>query len=154
MATDITRVFVKGTPNSLQKKVYTKVLQAFLNTYNSTVQTGFELDCLAHNILDDSIKNFVFSHGLGHGIGINVHEAPPCLNQTETAKSEFRDGMCYTIEPGLYNSSKFGVRLENSCYRKDGRNQSFVKMGFERKLIDFEMLSAQEKEWLKEFKLL
>lgn len=154
LATDITRVFVKGTPSELHKKVYTRVLQAFLNTYNSFANTGYDLDRLAHKILDESIEGFVFSHGLGHGIGINVHEAPPCLNQSEVAKENFKDGMCYTIEPGLYNPNKFGVRLENSCYRKNGKNHSFSKMGFERKLIDFEMLSSEEKEWLKEFKLL
>ena len=154
LATDITRVFVKGCPNELQKKVYTTVLKAFLNCYNSNAKTGKELDKLAHQILDESVDKFVFSHGLGHGIGINVHEAPPSLNQTEIAKEEFVDGMCYTIEPGLYNSTKFGVRLENSCYRKDNKNCSFVKMGFERKLIDMKMLTEQEKLWLKDFKLL
>ena len=154
LATDITRVFVKGCPNELQKKVYTTVLKAFLNCYNSNAKTGQELDKLAHQILDESVDKFVFSHGLGHGIGINVHEAPPSLNQTEIAKEEFVDGMCYTIEPGLYNSTKFGVRLENSCYRKDNKNCSFVKMGFERKLIDMKMLTEQEKLWLKDFKLL
>ena len=62
--------------------------------------------------------------------------------------------MCFTIEPGLYNSELFGVRLENSCYMKDGRIHSFVKMGYEGKLIDYEMLTEQEKEWLKEFEIL
>lgn len=154
LATDITRVFVKGEPSKIQKRVYTTVLKAFLNCYNSSAKTGQELDKLAHQILDESVDKFVFSHGLGHGIGINVHEAPPSLNQTEIAKEEFVDGMCYTIEPGLYNSTKFGVRLENSCYRKDNKNCTFVKMGFERKLIDMKMLTEQEKLWLKEFKLL
>ncbi len=154
LATDITRVFVKGEPSERQKQVYTKVSQAFLHAYHSDFKTGFELDCLAHEVLDNSIKNFSFSHGLGHGIGINVHEAPPALNQAEIAKTEFRDGMCYTIEPGLYNPKQFGVRLENSCYRENGKNVSFTKMGFERKLINKKMLSKQEKEWLKGFKLL
>ena len=147
-------IFVKGKPSKLQKQVYTKVLKAFLNAYKSNKNTGFELDSIAHKVLDNKIEGFVFSHGLGHGIGINVHEAPPSLNQTEIAKEEFVDGMCYTIEPGLYNSTKFGVRLENSCYRKDNKNCSFVKMGFEHKLIDMKMLTEQEKLWLKEFKLL
>lgn len=154
LATDITRVFVKGQPNDLQKKVYTQVLKAFLNAYKSDKNVGFELDAIAHNVLDNSIKGFTFSHGLGHGIGINVHEAPPANNQTEIAKQEFKDNMCYTIEPGLYNPEYFGVRLENSCYRKNGENVSFVKMGFEGKLINLDMLSAQEQEWLKEFVIL
>ena len=154
LATDITRVFVKGKPTKLQKKVYTMVLKAFLNAFNSKTHIGYEKDLIAHSILDNSIEGFAFSHGLGHGIGINVHEAPPALNQSETAKLEIQDGMTFTIEPGLYNSNHFGVRLENSCYKKDGKIYSFVKMGFEGKLIDRRLLTKQEKEWLKDFKIL
>ena len=53
LATDITRVFVKGKPNKLQKKVYTTVLKAFLQAFNSTKKTGFALDKIAHQILDE-----------------------------------------------------------------------------------------------------
>ena len=154
LATDITRVFVKGCPNSMQKRVYTKVLKAFLNCYNSYLETGSEMDTLAHTVLDGDIDNFVFSHGLGHGIGINVHEAPPALNKTEMGKSPIKENMTFTIEPGLYNPLYFGVRLENSCYKKDGKICSFVKMGYEGKLIDYSMLNEQEKVWLKEFEIL
>ena len=62
--------------------------------------------------------------------------------------------MCFSIEPGLYNQEHFGVRLENSCYLKDGRINSFVKMNYEKKLIDFNMLTEQEKAWLKDFEVL
>ena len=154
LATDITRVFVKGKPSELQKRVYTTVLKAFLNTYHNNASTGYEIDTLAHSLLDNKIEGFTFSHGLGHGIGINVHEYPPNLSQNEIAKVEILDNMCFTIEPGLYNPDHFGVRLENSCYRKDGINISFVKMGYEGKLIDFSLLNEQEKEWLKEFEVL
>ena len=130
------------------------VLKAFLNGFHSTANTGYEKDTICHRILDNSIEGFTFSHGLGHGIGINVHEAPPALNQTEIAKSKIEDGMCFTIEPGLYNPEHFGIRLENSCYKKDGKTCSFVKMGYEAKLIDKRLLTKQEKEWLKDFKLL
>ncbi len=168
LATDITRVFVKGEPNELQKKVYTYVLKAFLNCYNysknceenefysgvnsqNTGITGYEIDSYAHTILDNAVPGFVFSHGLGHGIGISVHEAPPNLSQNEVAKEKIEDGMCFTIEPGLYNPEYFGVRLENSCYRMGGKTHSFVKIGYEDKLINYELLNSQEREWLKEF---
>ena len=154
LATDITRVFVKGKPSDLQRKVYTTVLKAFLNAFNSKFRTGFEYDRLAHSILDDKIEGFNFGHGLGHGIGINVHEAPPALNQTEIAHTVIQDNMTFTIEPGLYNPEHFGVRLENSCYMKDGKIHSFVKMGYEGKLIDYDLLSEREKEWLKGFEIL
>ena len=168
LATDITRVFVKGKPNELQKQVYTTVLKAFLNAFNYTNQhltlalsskerasvTGFEIDKLAHSILDNKIEGFTFGHGLGHGIGINVHEAPPNLSQNEIAKTQIVDGMTFTIEPGLYNPEYFGVRLENSCYMECGKIHSFVKMGYEGKLINYDLLNEQEKEWLKDFKIL
>ncbi len=154
LATDITRVFVKAEPNEEQKQVYTTVLKAFLNCYNSKFETGFEYNKLAHQILDESIEGYVFNHGLGHGIGINVHENPPVLNDSEIAKQPFKDGMCFTIEPGLYNSSSFGVRLENSCYIINNEIHSFVKMGFEGKLIDRSLLTEQEKIWLEEFEIL
>lgn len=151
LATDITRVFVKGEPSNIQKKVYTTVLKAFLNCYNSELNSGYELDLLAHNILDNQVSGFEFTHGLGHGIGINVHENPPSLNNSEIAKQNIINGMCFTIEPGLYNKELFGIRLENSCYKKDGKTYSFVKMGYEGKLIDYNILSDTEKKWLKDF---
>lgn len=157
LATDITRVFVKGTPNDLQKIIYTLVLKTFLNCYNYRPRPaiGKDIDSLAHKLLNEySEYGFNFNHGLGHGIGINVHEAPPNLSQNKIAETKIKDGMCFTIEPGLYNADHFGIRLENSCYMKDGRICSFVKMGYESKLIDFSLLDEQEQEWLKEFKLL
>lgn len=155
LATDITRVFVKGEPSKLQKKVYTTVLKMFLNAYNSNLNTGYDIDALARKIYSENeIDGFVFNHGLGHGIGVSVHEYPPNLSKNEMAKVEIKDGMCFTIEPGLYNEKHFGVRLENSCYMKDGKINSFVKMNYEKKLIDFSLLSEQEKQWLKEFEVL
>ena len=155
LATDITRVFVKGTPSELQKRVYTTVLKMFLNAYNSDLKVGYDIDNLARKIYSENeIDGFVFNHGLGHGIGVSVHEYPPNLSKNEMAKVEIKDNMCFTIEPGLYNEDYFGVRLENSCYMKDGKIKSFVHMNYEKKLIDFSMLTEQEKEWLKEFEVL
>lgn len=155
LATDITRVFVKGEPSELQKCVYTTVLKMFLNAYNSNFKTGYEIDALARKIYSENeIEGFVFNHGLGHGIGVSVHEYPPNLSKNEMAKVEIKDNMCFTIEPGLYNENHFGIRLENSCYMKDGKINSFVQMNYEKKLIDFSMLNEQEKDWLKEFEVI
>ena len=67
---------------------------------------------------------------------------------------EIKDGMCFTIEPGLYNEKYFGIRLENSCYMENGRIKSFTNMNYEKKLIDFSMLSNEEQSWLKEFEVI
>ena len=157
LATDITRVFVKGKPTELQRKIYTTVLKMFLNAFNYKAPnlTGYDIDNLAREIYSQNeIDGFVFNHGLGHGIGISVHEYPPNLSKNEIAKIKIKDGMCFTIEPGLYNENYFGVRLENSCYMKDNKIHSFVKMNYEKKLIDFSMLSEQEKIWLNDFEVI
>ena len=155
LATDITRVFVKGQPTELQRKVYTTVLKVFLSSFNSSPTNGFDIDAKARRIFDENkIDGFVFNHGLGHGIGVSVHEYPPNLGCNELAKVPIEENMCFTIEPGLYNKDFFGVRLENSCYCKDGKINSFVHMNYEKKLINYELLSEQEKEWLKDFEVI
>ncbi len=158
LATDITRVFVKGQPNELQIKVYTTVLKMFLAAYNYELTketSGYEIDELARKIENENkVEGFEFNHGLGHGIGISVHEYPPNLSKNELAKVKIEDNMCFTIEPGLYCAKHFGVRLENSCFRQYGVINSFTNMCFEKKLINFNMLSSKEKEQLKEFRVL
>lgn len=158
LATDITRVFVKGEPSGLQKKVYTTVLKTFLHAFNFNVDgntSGFDIDALARKVIaENPIEGFEFNHGLGHGIGISVHEYPPNLSNNELAKVILTENMCFTIEPGLYNKDYFGVRLENSCYLKNGKINSFVSMNYEKKLIDFNMLTEQEKVWLNDFEVL
>ncbi len=155
LATDITRVFVKGEPTELQKQVYTTVLKAFLRAYNTQIDkntSGFEIDNKTRAFFEENkIDGFVFNHGLGHGIGVSVHEAPPNLGKSEIAKEPFKENMCFTIEPGLYNAEYFGVRLENSCYLKNGKINSFVHVPYEKKLIDYSMLNEEEKQWLDEF---
>ena len=148
-----TRVFVKGQPSDLQKEVYTKVLKAFLNAISKKVgqkTTGFNIDKTARDILNKiKPEGFEFSHSLGHGIGISVHENPPSLSPSKLGKTILKPYMCFTIEPGLYNENYFGVRLENSCYLDENyKIQSFSNMCFEEKLIDFNLLTKKEKEVL------
>lgn len=159
LATDITRVFVKGEPSELHRKVYTTVLKMFLNAFNYQFvpgeTCGYEIDKFTRKVLGaNEVKDFVFSHGLGHGLGVCVHEAPPNLSMSEIAKTPIRDNMCFTIEPGLYNENYFGVRLENSCYLENGVIKSFSGMCYEKKLIDYNMLTEEERQWLKEFEVI
>lgn len=156
LATDITRVFVKGTPTELQKQVYTTVLKTFLTCFNCQIfETGFDIDAAARFCIQKNlIEGFTFNHGLGHGIGINVHENPPSLSPSELGQARIKDNMCFTIEPGLYNANFFGIRLENSCYLENGVIKSFSNMPFEKKLINYDLLNDQEKLWLEEFEVI
>jgi Xaa-Pro aminopeptidase len=160
-ATDCTRVFVKGTPSKLQQKIYTTVLKGFLKAFNKKITpntSGFCLDKAARTVLlMNATAGFNFSHSLGHGLGISVHESPPSLAFSPTAKSPLKPNMCFTIEPGLYNPKLFGIRLENSCYLEGGKEgliiKSFTNMCFEKKLIDFDLLTQTEKKQLKFFEV-
>ena len=161
LATDITRVFVKGEAKQLHKKIYTNVLKAFLSGYNYLKKhtqrpvTGFDIDKYVRDFFNSKdLEGFVFNHGLGHGIGINVHEYPPNLSSNEIAKVPLIDGECFSIEPGLYKEGFFGIRLENSCYYQNGDIHSFVQMPYEKKLINYDILSNEEKVWLKEFEVI
>lgn len=157
-STDITRTFLRGEPDSLQKKVYTTVLKMFLNVYNYELKentNGQELDSLAREIAQESglMEEFNFNHGLGHGVGINVHEHPPVLSSGPAGRNILRKNMVVTIEPGLYKSGFGGVRLENTVYVDEinGKHKfkSFSKVKFQENLIDYELLSDIEKIWLK-----
>ena len=154
-ATDITRVFCFGDPSDEAKKVYTTVLKANLNAYHTPVcenLSGFDIDKTARRIINENLGDtYNFNHSTGHGVGIGVHEFPPSVSPSELGKTPLKDGMVFTIEPGAYNPDFGGVRLENTVYLKDGRIQSFAKMRFEEKLIDYSLLNKQEIKWLKDW---
>lgn len=159
-STDITRTFAKGTPDGRQKQVYTTVLKMFLNAYNYKVTnrtTGFTLDKIARKIhVKSGLKDFNFNHGLGHGVGINVHESPPSISAGKAGRKTLKENMVFTIEPGLYKKGFGGVRLENTVYltKENGelKIKSFSHVPFQENLIDYNLLSTQEKIWLKQWK--
>lgn len=158
-STDITRTFVKGKATTLQKKVYTTVMKMFLNAYHHRITprtTGFTLDKIARKIHAQSgLKDFNFNHGLGHGVGINVHENPPTISCGPSGKRILKENMVFTIEPGLYKAGFGGVRLENTVYltKVNGelKIQSFSHVPFHEEAIDYSILNEQEKKWLKDW---
>lgn len=158
-ATDITRTFVKGNPSELHKKVYTTVLKMFLNAYHAKITkrtTGETLDKIARKIKAESgLDDFSFNHGLGHGVGISVHENPPTISTGVWGKRILKENMVFTIEPGLYKTGFGGVRLENTVYltKKDGelKIQSLSCVPFQENAIEYPMLNEQEKLWLQDW---
>ena len=160
-ATDITRVLYFGkNPNKVYKRIYTKVLKAFLTCYLSRETNAKKLDKIARLALFDEEKNgFYFSHGLGHGIGTSVHQAPPTLSMK--SKDTIKPYQIHSIEPGLYGKDietgiEFGVRIENCVYSDLNFDKfSLSKFPFEEVLIDYSLLNKKEidaiKLWQKEF---
>ena len=85
---------------------------------------GKEADAIARDYLAKQGLDKFFTHSLGHGIGINIHEFPTLSSKGEAA---LQDGMVFSIEPGVYFEGKFGIRIEDSVTLKDGRVVSFMK---------------------------
>lgn len=74
-----------------------------------------ELDAIARGIIKEAGYGEFFVHSLGHGVGLETHEAPAVGIQKPTAGVVLQEGMCITIEPGIYISDLGGVRLERFC---------------------------------------
>ena len=80
--------------------------------------TGDEGHMLAHNVIAEAGYGENFGHGLGHGVGLQIHEAP---RVAKTATDVLEDGMIVTVEPGIYLTGKFGVRIEDQCVIEGGK---------------------------------
>lgn len=109
---DMTRTFHVGIPSEEVKEIYSIVLEAHHKAVSS-VRPGIncsELDQVARKVIQSAGYGKYFSHGLGHGIGIQVHEAP----KIAPGSRELLDcGMVFSIEPGIYLPEKFGIRIED-----------------------------------------
>ena len=117
---DLTRTIFLGKPDDKFKRIYDIVLAA-QQTATELVEagmTGDQAHMLAHNVIDEAGHGDDFGHGLGHGIGLQVHEAPR-LGKSST--DTLADGMVFTIEPGIYLTGWGGVRIEDIVVLQDGR---------------------------------
>lgn len=109
---DITRTVAYGEPTEAQKEIYNTVRRANENAI-AAVKPGIramELDRIARETITDAGFGEYFTHRLGHGLGISVHEFP---SVTGTNELELKTGMVFTIEPGIYKSDATGVRIED-----------------------------------------
>jgi Xaa-Pro aminopeptidase len=109
---DITRTFVVGPPDSEAKALYDLVLRANLAAIEGVEsgRTGVEVDAIARDLIASGGHGEHFGHGLGHGIGLEVHEGPTLSPRSEDT---LEAGMVFTIEPGVYVPGRGGVRIED-----------------------------------------
>ena len=123
---DMTRTMFFGTPDEEFEKVYLAVLLAHKTAAEKIKAgiTGKDADKYARDVLDSLGYGKYFTHSLGHGIGVNIHEFPTLSPKGEAT---LEDGMVFSDEPGVYINGKFGVRIEDSCYMLDGKFHTFMK---------------------------
>lgn len=109
---DMTRTVVIGKADADMKKVYDIVLQAQLAAIAAVREgmTGEELDRVARDIIYGAGYEGCFGHGLGHGVGLLIHEP---LRISAFGKKPLEKGHVFTIEPGIYLKGKYGVRIED-----------------------------------------
>ena len=124
---DITRTFLFGDDGKHEefKKAYEAVLTAHELVKENLVSgmTGVEADAIARNHLKACGYGDLFTHSLGHGIGLNVHERPSLSPKGE---QPLCDNMVFSDEPGVYKVGEYGIRIEDTVTLQNGKVKSFM----------------------------
>jgi len=109
---DMTRTLVIGTPTKRQVNVYNAVLKAQLAVEKKIRPgvTGGQLDSVARRVLAKAKLNSKFTHNLGHGVGLAIHEWP---RLGKDSSDILKKNMVVTVEPGVYIKGWGGVRIED-----------------------------------------
>ena len=119
---DCTRTFLFGDDNKHGefKETYEKVLQAHMAVKEHVTAgiTGREADEFARGLLRNHGLDKYFTHSLGHGIGVNVHEHPMLSPKSSDI---LKNNMVFSDEPGVYFEGKFGIRIEDTVTLKGGK---------------------------------
>ncbi|AGY81219.1 M24 family metallopeptidase [Carnobacterium inhibens] len=117
---DATRTIAFGEPSKQAKEIYAIVLEAH-NAALAAVKPGItagKLDKIARTIITEAGFGSYFTHRLGHGLGSSVHEFPSIMQDSDFV---IQEGMCFSIEPGIYVPGIAGVRIEDCVVvTKDG----------------------------------
>ncbi len=124
---DITRTFLFGDDGKHEefKKAYAHVLAAhnLAQEKITSGMTGKQADAIARDYLKEKGYGELFTHSLGHGIGLNVHEKPSISPKGEQTLC---DGMVFSDEPGVYKAGEYGIRIEDTVALKNGKIKSFM----------------------------
>ena len=112
---DMTRTVAVGCVSNEQRKVYDTVLAAQTAALGAVKagKTGIEIDKVARDLIYNAGYEGCFGHGLGHSVGIEIHENP---NFNTRWDKPIKAGTVMTVEPGIYLENRFGVRIEDMVF--------------------------------------
>ena len=156
--TDVTRTICFSKQKQKIKNIFTKVLKGHIAVATTDVSKdniGKKIDKRARKFLNEI--NLDYAHGTGHGVGyfLNVHEGPQSITKINTVK--IREGMILSNEPGYYKTNEYGIRIENLVYVKKVNKkllfQNFTMAPIEKDLINFDLLTVTEKNYLFKYHL-
>ena len=130
---DITRTFVVGRASAEQREFYDVVRLANERAVQAVRpgMSGRDADRVARGYIQDRGFGDLFGHSLGHGIGLEVHEAP---RLAKTAEGPLVEGAVVTVEPGIYRPGWGGVRIEDDVHLGTGGPQVLTR--FTRELME------------------
>ena len=133
-ATDMTRTFALGEPGPRAREIYEIVRRAQEEARERLEpgMSGIEADALARNIIDEAGYGEYFGHGLGHGLGLEVHERPTLSPRSDDILAP---GMVVTAEPGIYIPRWGGVRIEDMVLITSGGAESLTRCSRELMII-------------------
>jgi Xaa-Pro aminopeptidase len=129
---DCTRTLATGSLDDDALEIYELVLRAQTEALGA-VRAGAacrDVDAVAREIIDAAGQEEHFGHGLGHGVGLEVHEAP---RLGKTAEGKLGAGNAVTVEPGVYVPGRVGVRIEDLVVVTDGEPD--ILTGFPKELV-------------------
>jgi Xaa-Pro aminopeptidase len=132
---DGTRTFATGEPGERAREVYATVLQAQLAALDA-VAAGVraeDVDTVAREPIGAAGHGERFGHGLGHGVGLEVHEEPRVSQRSEDVLAA---GEVVTIEPGIYLPGELGVRIEDLVVVGEGGHRNLSGLPKELQLVD------------------
>lgn len=123
---DMTRTMFFGEPTKKFLVAYEAVKNAHLVAVNNARagMTAGEVDLFARGYLKEFGLSEYFTHSLGHGVGVKIHEYPTIKPSSETV---IENGMVFTIEPGVYFEGEFGIRIEDTVTVQDGKIISLMQ---------------------------
>jgi Xaa-Pro aminopeptidase len=132
---DCTRTFLFGDDRKHEefKRVYAEVYEAHELVKRKLIagMTGAQADAIARGYLQTKGLDGYFTHSLGHGVGLQIHEFPMLSPRGEEV---LQDGMVFSDEPGVYMAGKLGIRIEDTVRLERGEVRSFMSKT-ERKLL-------------------
>ncbi len=124
---DCTRTFFVGNPRDKEtENIYNIVLRAqrsALYGYKEGM-TGFDLDKIARDVIEEAGFGKEFGHATGHGVGIDVHEG---VSVSKRSEEKLTDGMVFSVEPGIYREGLGGVRIEDLVTPVNGKLRVMTK---------------------------